>query len=241
MLTTSRLVAFDWTVMMFRPYEHWPSLQAFLNEYVITGQRGPSAIVVAVWLGWRSLRTRSMRPLLVLGVALVLLNMSVGAVKIALGRLGPHYAHVAGSNELFFGGGIFPSGHTANAVVTWGVVAYLATRGRRTGSVLAGFMGFSVGLTTIYLGTHWVSDVLAGWAAGVLVMLALPLFEPVVASADQRFQTAWADRRRLCATAFRVFAPGWSARVLEESERPAVELPAQRERAAVPRSSGSVR
>lgn len=195
-LTTSRLVAFDWYVMMFKPYEHWPALQDFLNLYVITGQRGPSAIVVALWLGWRCWRTRSMRPLLVLGVALVLLNMSVGAVKIGLGRLGPHYAHVAGSNELFFGGGIFPSGHTANAVVTWGVLAYLATRWRRSGGVAAGFMGVSVGLTTIYLGTHWVSDVLAGWAAGILVMLALPLFEPVIASADERIQALWARARR---------------------------------------------
>ena len=231
-LTTSRLVAFDWTVMMFKPYEHWPSVEAFLNEFVITGQRGPSAIVVAVWLGWRSLRTRSMRPLLVLGVALVLLNMSVGAVKISMGRLGPHYAHVAGSNELFFGGGIFPSGHTANAVVTWGVVAYLATRGRRTGAVLAGFMGVSVGLTTVYLGTHWVSDVLSGWAAGILVMLSLPLFEPVIASADQRLQTAWAERRVHCATLLRPVAPAWSARVLEASEREASEHRASEREAA---------
>ncbi|MFC1433884.1 phosphatase PAP2 family protein [Streptacidiphilus sp. N1-3] len=193
-LTTSRLVAFDWYAMMFKPYEHWPALESFLNVYVIAGQRGPSAIVVAVWLGWRCWRTRSMRPLLVLGVALVLLNMSVGAVKIGLGRLGPHYAHVAGSSEIFLGGGIFPSGHTANAVVTWGVLAYLASRWRRSGAVVAGFMGFSVGLTTVYLGTHWVSDVLAGWAAGILVMLALPLFEPVIASADERIQRVWADR-----------------------------------------------
>jgi membrane-associated phospholipid phosphatase len=231
-VTTSRLVAFDWSVMLYKPYEHWPSVESFLNLYVIAGQRGPSAIAVAVWLGWRCWRSRSMRPLLVLGVALVLLNMSVGAVKIGLGRLGPHYAHVAGSNELFFGGGIFPSGHTANAVVTWGVVAYLATRGRRTSAVLAGFMGFSVGLTTIYLGTHWVSDVLAGWAAGVLVMLALPLFEPVIASADERIRTVWADRRGYAATALGRIAPAWSAQLQEaqgalELERAAQQVPAE--------------
>lgn len=218
-LTTSRLVSFDWAVMMFKPYEHWPALQGFLNLYVIAGQRGPSAIVVSVWLGWRCWRTRSMRPLLVLGVSLVLLNMSVGAVKIGLGRLGPHYAHVAGSNELFFGGGIFPSGHTANAVVTWGVLAYLASRWRRSGAFVAGFMGFSVGLTTIYLGTHWVSDVLAGWAAGILVMLALPLFEPVIASADERIQAVWADRRRLLA---RVTGRSGPAAVPQPEEAPAL-------------------
>ncbi|MEY9966105.1 membrane-associated phospholipid phosphatase [Streptacidiphilus sp. MAP12-16] len=194
-LTTSRMVSLDWSVMMFKPYEHWPAFQSFLNVYVIAGQRGPSAIVVSIWLAWRCWRSRSMRPLLVLGVSLVLLNMSVGAVKIGMGRLGPHYAHVPGASEIFQGGGIFPSGHTANAVVTWGVMAYLAVRWRRSGAVAAGFMGITVGLTTLYLGTHWVTDVLAGWAAGALVLLALPLFEPVVASADERLQAAWATRR----------------------------------------------
>jgi membrane-associated phospholipid phosphatase len=236
-VTTSRLVAFDWAVMLFKPYEHWPSVESFLNLYVISGQRGPSAIAVSAWLGWRCWRTRSMRSLLVLGVALVLLNMSVGAVKIGLGRLGPHYAHVAGSNELFFGGGIFPSGHTANAVVTWGVVAYLASRGRRTSAVLAGFMGVSVGLTTIYLGTHWVSDVLAGWAAGVLVMLALPLFEPVIASADERLRTAWADRRSLGAAVLRPLAPAWSARLREAQN--ALELEQLKREQAVRRAAAA--
>ena len=193
-LTTSRLVALDWWVMMFKPYEHWPAIQQFLNIYVIAGQRGPSSIVVGAWLAWRCWRLRSWRPLLVMGVALVLLNMSVGAVKIGMGRLGPHYAHVVGSNELFLGGGIFPSGHTANAVVTWGIVAYVAIRWRRLGALLAGFMGITVGLTTLYLGTHWVSDVLAGWAAGALVLLALPLFEPVIETADNRLRAAWALR-----------------------------------------------
>jgi membrane-associated phospholipid phosphatase len=120
--------------------------------------------------------------------------MSVGAVKIGTGRLGPHYAHVYGSNEIFLGGGIFPSGHTANAVVTWGVVAYLATRWRRSGAVLAGWMGLSVGATTVYLGTHWVTDVLAGWCAGALVLLVLPLFEPIISSADERMRDYWAEK-----------------------------------------------
>ncbi|QMU80223.1 phosphatase PAP2 family protein [Streptacidiphilus sp. PB12-B1b] len=192
--------------MMFKPYQHWPGIQQFMNIYVIAGQRGPSAIVVSAWLTWRCWRTRSWRPLLALGVALVLLNMSVGAVKIGMGRLGPHYAHVAGSSELFLGGGIFPSGHTANAVVTWGILAYLASRWRRFGGVVAGFMGVTIGLTTLYLGTHWVSDVLAGWAAGALVLLALPLFEPVIVSADERMQAAWADRQALAAR-LRAFRP----------------------------------
>jgi hypothetical protein len=165
-------------------------------------------VIVLAWLGWRSWRHRTLHPLLVLGTSLLLLNVTVGAVKYGLGRLGPHYATTIGSNEMFAGGDIFPSGHTANAVVTWGVLAYLATtqRARRLGSVISALLALGVGATTVYLGTHWVSDVLLGWAAGLLILLALPWFEPAMARAEDAILAGWArlrnrSRRRVTAPA----------------------------------------
>ncbi|WP_455362451.1 phosphatase PAP2 family protein [Streptomyces sp. SYSU K21746] len=192
-LTTSWLVRLDWQIMFFRPYEQWPELHPFLDYFVVLGQRGPTAVMVAAWLGWRSWRQHTLRPLITLGVSLLLLNVTVGAVKLGLGRLGPHYATQIGSAELFAGGDIFPSGHTANAVVTWGILAYLAStlRTRRYLSVLSAVVALGVGATTVYLGTHWVSDVLLGWAAGLLILLALPWFEPLIATAE-----AWILARR---------------------------------------------
>lgn len=183
---TSWLVRLDWQVMFFRPYQQWPEIHAFLDYYVVLGQRGPTAVMVAAWLGWRSWRQHTLRPLLALGVSLLLLNITVGAAKLGMGRLGPHYATSIGSNEMWLGGDIFPSGHTANAVVTWGILAYLAStpRARRWLSALSAVTSLGVGLTTVYLGTHWLSDVLLGWAAGLLIMLALPWFEPLIARAE---------------------------------------------------------
>ncbi|WP_391858256.1 phosphatase PAP2 family protein [Streptomyces silvisoli] len=196
-LGTSRLVRLDWQVMLFRPYKQWPQFHAFLDYFVVLGQRGPTAVMVAAWLGWRTWKQRSLRPLLVLGTALLLLNITVGAVKYGLGRLGPHYATTIGSAELFGGGDIFPSGHTANAVVTWGILAYLATtpRARRVLSVVSAMLSLGVGMTTIYLGTHWVSDVLSGWCAGLLVLLALPWFEPLISRAEQWLLVKWTQLR----------------------------------------------
>ncbi|NJQ16912.1 phosphatase PAP2 family protein [Streptomyces bohaiensis] len=195
-LTTSWLVHLDWQVMLFRPYKQWPELHAFLDYFVVLGQRGPTAALIAAWLGWRSWRQRTLRPLLVMGCALLLLNLSVGAAKLGMGREGPHYANIIGSNEMFLTGDIFPSGHTANAVVTWGILAYLATtpQARRILSVIAAVFALGVGTTTVYLGTHWVSDVLLGWAAGLLILLALPWFEPLLARVEMRLLT---DRDRL--------------------------------------------
>lgn len=66
----------------------------------------------------------------------------------------------------------FPSGHTLNAVAVVGVIAYLLMLRRSTararvalaiGAVL--FAAF-VGLSRVYLGHHWFTDVLSGWALG---------------------------------------------------------------------------
>ncbi|MEV4506734.1 phosphatase PAP2 family protein [Streptomyces klenkii] len=192
-LTTSWPVRFDWQVMLFRPYKQWPEIHTFLDYFVVLGQRGPTAVAVAAWLGWRTYRQGTLRPLLVLGTSLLLLNATVGAAKIGMGRLGPHYATSIGSNEMFAGGDIFPSGHTANAVVTWGVLAYLATtpRTRRVASVIAALLALGVGMTTVYLGTHWMSDVTLGWTAGLLVLLALPWFEAPMARAEAWLLALW--------------------------------------------------
>jgi membrane-associated phospholipid phosphatase len=187
-LITSWLVRLDWQVMFFRPYQQWPEIHAFVDYYVVLGQRGPTAVMVAAWLGWRSWRQHTLRPLLALGVSLLLLNVTVGAAKIGMGRLGPHYATTIGANEMWLGGDIFPSGHTANAVVTWGILAYLAStpRARRWLSALSAVVSLGVGMSTVYLGTHWLSDVLLGWAAGLLILLALPWFEPLITRAEAR-------------------------------------------------------
>jgi membrane-associated phospholipid phosphatase len=183
---TSWLVRLDWQVMFFRPYQQWAEIHAFVDYYVVLGQRGPTAVMVAAWLGWRSWRQHTLRPLLALGVSLLLLNITVGAAKLGMGRLGPHYATTIGSNEMGLGGDIFPSGHTANAVVTWGILAYLAStpRARRWLSALSAVTSLGVGMATVYLGTHWLSDVLLGWTAGLLILLALPWFEPLIARAE---------------------------------------------------------
>jgi membrane-associated phospholipid phosphatase len=141
-------------------------------KYVMLGQRGPSSHVAFVYLVYRAIRLRSWRPLVLFITALTMLNVTVGAIKLATGRLGP--ALTTHPRAVFDGGDIFPSGHTSNAVVIFGVLAMVAVEYRRAWIALAVFVSTTVGLSTIFLDTHWVTDVLGGWLAGVLVLLALP-------------------------------------------------------------------
>lgn len=64
-----------------------------------------------------------------------------------------------------------PSGHATMSMVVIGTLVVLASAGRtvvvRALAVGAGALGVgTVGLTRVYLGVHWFSDVLAGWLVG---------------------------------------------------------------------------
>ena len=152
--------------------KRFPHATPWVLHYVMLGQRGPSSHVAFVYLVYRAVRQRSWRPLALFITSLTMLNLTVGSVKLATGRLGPGLT--THPRAVFDGGDIFPSGHTSNAVVIFGVLAMVAVEHRRAWIALAVFVSTTVGLSTIFLDTHWVTDVLGGWLAGALVMLALP-------------------------------------------------------------------
>jgi membrane-associated phospholipid phosphatase len=191
-LHPSITLTIDRTVRHLYLYSNWPQGYLGLHPYVMFGQRGPSTLVALPWFLWMAYRFRSPRPLLMLGTALLVLNLSVGVVKISVGRLGPQATRSV--YAVFKGGDIFPSGHTANAVVLYGVIAMLAVqyglRFRRTVIAAAVFLSVTVGLSTLYLATHWLSDVVGGWLAGALVLLVLPTLMPYA----ERLYAAGRDR-----------------------------------------------
>ena len=66
----------------------------------------------------------------------------------------------------------FPSGHAMSATIVLGALGYLAARSARSWAVKsAAFSAFAtlalaIGVSRLYLGVHWASDVVAGFAAG---------------------------------------------------------------------------
>lgn len=81
-------------------------------------------------------------------------------------------------HEVYVYSGSFPSGHSTLSAATYltlaMLVASLETR-RRTKALaygLAAMMLVAVGLSRVYLGVHWPSDVLAGWCLGAMWALA---------------------------------------------------------------------
>jgi undecaprenyl-diphosphatase len=90
----------------------------------------------------------------------------------------------------------FPSGHSALGMVGWGVLAVLVSRTRLPRVVrVAAITGMAVlvlliGVSRVYLGVHYPTDVIAGWIlGGVIVLLYARLtrtvsMEPAAAAVD---------------------------------------------------------
>ena len=72
----------------------------------------------------------------------------------------------------------FPSGHSALGMVAYGILAVLVSRSRlprpwRTAIIIGlGALVALIGISRIWLGVHYPTDVIAGWAAGGVIVLA---------------------------------------------------------------------
>jgi membrane-associated phospholipid phosphatase len=131
----------------------------------------PMTLGVAVVGAIVLVRRRQSRAVILL-VAVIIERLAIDGLKLLFGRARPLFddslVHV---NSLSF-----PSGHAANSLTAWLLAACLAAPApyRRPAIIAAIAIAVIVGATRVLLGVHWLSDVVGGWAAGLLaVMLAL--------------------------------------------------------------------
>jgi undecaprenyl-diphosphatase len=140
----------------------------------------PLVVAVGAWYWWRK-GTR--RPVTLLAAAYGGAFVLSQTVRWLTGRARPPLtlavAHFAGHS--------FPSGHATDATAVYGmlalVVAASTPRWTRKVSVWAGAVSIAtlIGITRLYLGAHWLTDVLGGWALGTLWLLVVAAAAQAVA------------------------------------------------------------
>ena len=125
---------------------------------------GASA-VASLWLLYRRLPAQAL--LLILTVLSE--RLLVEGLKAWVGRPRPHFGVGWLPHSL-----AYPSGHSANSMTAFLAIALLLAPPARRGPWAMGalFLVLIVGLSRIYLGVHWPSDVIGGWALGLLAVTA---------------------------------------------------------------------
>ncbi len=171
---TQDVVAGDEAARLDRPVLDWfvAHRETWLDDVLnAVTDLGSSAIVVPVALGvgmalWR--RRDSLQPLLFLAATYAGAELLLQAIKHLTTRPRPP----AGLAVAHLSGYAFPSGHATLAVAMWGAIAVVAVPASSSWRlrVIAGAgvitLALVIGATRLYLGAHWLTDVLAGWALG---------------------------------------------------------------------------
>ncbi len=153
------------------------------------GLRSVTAIFLLVTAAIISRRFKSWRPINLSILSLVALNLFVGASKLLFGRTKPSTGF-----DLFFtdSGLSYPSGHAANALLTWGILAYLIFRyshkepfeGFRL-TWLVSLVTIGVCLASLYRNTHWFSDLLGGLFIGAALLVSIIAVDRSIPSKKQ--------------------------------------------------------
>jgi len=166
------LTAIDEPIWRFAVDHRTPAATVFFRVVTEVGSTVSMAVLAAAAIGYLVYRRRH-------GDALLVLIVSVGAGLLVLlgkslvGRPRPPAAYrlVVETNQSF------PSGHALASMAILGVLALLVGRALGPGPARIWLRGgvavfvVLIGLSRIYLGVHWATDVLGGWLTGAAWLL----------------------------------------------------------------------
>ena len=129
----------------------------------------PATIAAVVLLATR----RRWKASIVIGVGMTLPLLLTSVLKSGIGRIRPPTADLLGPINSGFA---FPSGHTLNSSVFFGLLALVLIPAIRPGwarvAALLSAIGlaFGVGWSRVYLGYHWLTDVVGGWSIAFIII-----------------------------------------------------------------------
>ena len=147
-----------------------PELDAAVTGFTnLAGPVGMPILAAAVTL-IMMLRWKTWTPLLLMVCAAAGSLLMTVAGKDLIGRDRPPLADAIPPYEY---SASFPSGHSLNSVVMAGMAAYLiilhlhTRRAKMLTLAVAVLFAAAVGLSRVYLGHHWFTDVLVAWTLGL--------------------------------------------------------------------------
>jgi membrane-associated phospholipid phosphatase len=167
-LTDSRIFHIDQAVNLWFRSERFHGLTILLIGMTdLGGPIGMGIIAVVVTILLVRKERASATYMIVTGIGGVLLNVGL---KLLYARARPDVDTAIAVAQ----GNSFPSGHAMGSLIILGAIGYLILRQNFTWKLksvlLAAIMTviLLVGISRVYLGVHWSSDILAGWCAGTV-------------------------------------------------------------------------
>jgi undecaprenyl-diphosphatase len=177
------LANLDVPALQFAESLRSPGLDAFVTGFTNIGGGIGMPILASILTAWLTFLSRTWRPILLVGGAATVSILATTFGKKLVGRTRPDHADAVPPYE---DSPSFPSGHTLNTTVVISVLLYVLCLQFhllwvRVTAITAGVIFIiAMGLSRVFLGHHWLTDVMAGWTLGLawvaIVILAHRLF-----------------------------------------------------------------
>lgn len=163
---------YDTDVAQFFIDRRTPTLNTVMSALTFFGSAWALTPLTLILAAVLALRRRAGAALLLLGAMTTSWTLT-NLTKSAVGRDRPDTADLIGTVS---DTGAFPSGHTLNSAVFLSVAAGIlitlfSARAARIAMVLIPLLAaVAMGVSRMYLGYHWLSDVLGGWAVASAIL-----------------------------------------------------------------------
>ncbi len=168
---------------------HFDGFSGFLLRRIDDlGLRWLTASILLLAAAYIAYKFKTWRPLNLALLSLLALNFIVGIFKLLLGRTKPRL----GVDLIHAGGMSYPSGHASNAVLSWGILAYILYRYAkvdryqgRLASAGVVLLSLTICIVSLIRHTHWFTDLLAGLFIGTSILIAVIAVDRYVPSKSQ--------------------------------------------------------
>lgn len=183
-MTNGPLISLDGRIAHAKRHDFTPWIDFVFKKIDNLGLRGLTATVLIIVALIIARKFKTWRPLNLAVLSLLALNLVVGLAKLGIGRTKPRL-----NIDLIQAGGLsYPSGHASNALLTWGMLAYLIYRYThrevfhgRSLAIVVGAITTAVCAVSLFRNTHWFSDLLGGLFIGgalLVLIIAVDRFVP---------------------------------------------------------------
>jgi len=177
-LAENELESFDAIITEYIISFRTDALTGYLTLATHLGDRYAYIVFTILLAGFYLIKHRSWKFILQTTLVLLLASLSNVVLKRVIHRARPSLEHLVAVNTLSY-----PSGHAMSAMAFYGFLVFLCVRYKMPHWIRYILVGIlvalilSVGVSRIYLGVHYPSDVAAGFIGGLIwVTLCAVLF-----------------------------------------------------------------
>ncbi|MGO1098183.1 phosphatase PAP2 family protein [Priestia megaterium] len=195
LISGSKIEASDDSIISFIQGFESPGLTAIMKCFTFIGST-PSVAVISLFSLFFLYKVLKHRTELILFIAIIVGSPILNELlKLLFHRARPDFHRLIKIN-----GYSFPSGHAMSAFAVYGVLSFLLWRhiptrwGRTLLIVTSIIMILTIGISRIYLGVHYPSDVIGGYfASGCWLAIAIWFYQRYL---EKRFEQTEAKQSR---------------------------------------------